>query len=236
MNYLILENIEQFHQVFRGYRSHNGLGNLFRGQADSEWGLLPKAGRKEYFLPENRDLGRFKDWENQAIAYGELPINRLERLAIAQHHGLATRMLDWTQNPLVAAFFSVISEPEKDGAIYILEVLDDIADGETSFETIENFNGVVSYLPRALSPRVISQKGLFTIHCPANKEIEIKKSRISSEQLNLKKIVLPTHLKLTVEIMLNDYGINASTLFPDLDGLSKYKNRETLDIISRKTT
>jgi hypothetical protein len=236
MDYLTLESVEQFHNIFRCYRSHNGLGNWFRGQENSEWELLPKAGRKEHFLLENRDLGRFKDWENQAIAYGELPENRLERLAIAQHHGLATRMLDWTQNPLVAAYFAVTSSLDKEGAIFILEILEDLATEDTHFDVVKNHEGVIGYLPRALSPRVLNQKGLFTIHCPANQKIDIKNSRIANDHLNLKKILIPSKLKLDIEKMLNDYGVNASTLFPDLDGLSKQIDRETQKMVSRNAT
>jgi len=236
MNSITLKTIEQFHLIFRGYRSHKGFGYWFRGQADSEWDLLPKAGRNLFFLPSNRDLGRFKAWENHAIAYDELPTNRLERLAIAQHHGLATRMLDWTQNPLVAAYFSVASELEKNGSIYILETPDDLVNNDTLFESIEKFEGIIGYIPRALSPRVINQKGLFTIHCPANREIKIKKSRISDKDSNLTRIIISSSLKLDVEKMLDDYGINACALFPDLDGLSRHTDRETQLMVSRKST
>ena len=49
------------------------------------------------------------------------PRNDWEWLALAQHYGLPTRLLDWSRNPLVAAFFAVKEESETDSAIYILE-------------------------------------------------------------------------------------------------------------------
>ena len=68
MNKITIENLEHLHHLFRGYRSHNGIGYWFRGHADVNWLLVPKAGRDEFGLPSNRDLGRFKDWRDQAAS------------------------------------------------------------------------------------------------------------------------------------------------------------------------
>jgi hypothetical protein len=166
MNEINLESLELFHKIFRGFRSFNGCANFFRGQADKDWSLLPKAGRQEYLWEENGDLKRFNIWERQAIAYAELPNNIYEKLAIAQHHGLATRLLDWTQNPLVAAYFAVSTLSNTDGAIYILEPPHNvIVEDKLTIDQLKNYKGVSCYFPRAISPRVINQKGMFTVHC-----------------------------------------------------------------------
>jgi hypothetical protein len=65
------------------------------------------------------DLARFNHWREQAVAYTDaLPQNDFECLAFAQHYGLATRLLDWSTNPLVALYFAVEMQGETDGAVF----------------------------------------------------------------------------------------------------------------------
>ncbi|WP_297483416.1 FRG domain-containing protein [uncultured Photobacterium sp.] len=234
MDYMTLKDPDSLHRIFRTYRSLKGFGSWFRGQADEKWALLPSAGREDYYLPSNRDLGRFREWSNYAIAHERLPENIIEALALAQHHGLSTRLLDWSKNPLVACYFCVISEIESDGAIYILEPPNAMAKKRLTLEEIEDYDGVISYIPAAFTSRVLNQQGLFTIHCPANREIEILQSKFTPEEHNIKKIIVPSHMKAEIKLMLDDYGINESTMFPGLDGLSKYINGDTKSMVKRK--
>lgn len=228
--HLTLKDLEMLHMVFRGCRSHEGMGYLFRGQADASWYLLPKAGRKEFFLPDNRDLGRFWSWARQAVAYSMLPTSDLEQLAIAQHHGLATRLLDWTMNPLVACFFACSECPEKNGAVYMFETPDQIISEENTINDLKALSGVYGYFPKSISPRLLNQKGIFTVHCDASRKIVVSKSRLKNENPNLLILTIPAKLKEDVLKHLEDYGIDKSVLFPDLDGLSAHINRKTLRI------
>ena len=226
-----LTDIETLHLIFRGYRNYDGMGYLFRGQADSSWDLLPKAGRKEFFLPDNHDLGRLWLWSRQAIAYSSLPSNDLEQLALAQHHGLATRLLDWSINPLVACFFACVDKTDKDGAVYMYETPEKVFTDEHNLEIVKKQNGVFGYFPRYISPRVINQKGVFTVHCDASQKIKVGKSRIEKNNPNLLVITIPAKLKFDIIKHLEDYGIDNAFMFPDLDGLSAHINRKTLRMI-----
>lgn len=230
MNILTLPSLDKLHLVFRGYRSHDGMGYWFRGHSDASWELLPKAGRKEYLLPNNRDLGRFNAWCQQAVAYSTLPSSPIERLALAQHHGLATRLLDWTKNPLVACYFACCEHQSVDGAVYMYEIPERLFTEDTTIDQMKNLEGVFGYMPSAIAPRVLNQKGLFTVHCDAMQPIDVESSRIDNEDSNLVKLVIPANLKNDVLTLLDDYGIDRAMLFPDLDGLSAHINRHTLEM------
>src|SRR5262245_34900329 len=92
---------------------------IFRGQREADWDLIPKIDRMEF--KNYRKLVRDPRWrrlkhEDRLLTdfmkgarpyVGIAPRNLWEWLAVAQHHGLATRLLDWTANPMAALFFAV---------------------------------------------------------------------------------------------------------------------------------
>jgi hypothetical protein len=110
---------------------------VFRGQANWEWGLVPKLGRlpagpfraePEVFAFEGRapedgstdvstllsgwpDRAVFDDWRAEAVSLVPPSLPRpstpIEWLAVGQHYGLATRFLDWSRNPLIGVYFAI---------------------------------------------------------------------------------------------------------------------------------
>lgn len=103
----------------------------FRGQSDQSWDLVPTAYRafvdlskKPQFDPSNAaDVERDTYREFDIAASRELGSRPLlERLSIAQHHGVPTRLLDWTLNPSVAAYFAAAANPSKSAAVWALNL------------------------------------------------------------------------------------------------------------------
>jgi hypothetical protein len=231
-----LKEIQDIHRFFRSFRHHGPTGWWFRGHANVDWGLIPKAGRPEFYLRStsdttaSRDLGRFVDWRKHAVAYlKDLPGNDWECLAVAQHHGLATRLLDWTLNPLVAVFFAAIEGPDNNAAVWCYDP--DLYIKE-EIQPIE-FQGVgLGFLPRAISPRILNQRCAFTYHGPPDAEIVPIPHYVWKDHSNLAKLIIDKNLKPELLQLLDDYGINNSTLFPDLDGLSRYINWRTQTMVA----
>src|SRR5688572_1895288 len=125
---------------------------IYRGVKDGKYAtLIPSVGRlsKYYDTPIDDLVAHEKNLLNlfRHRSYSEMtkmPHNDWIWLALGQHHGLSTRLLDWTYSPLVAAFFATEPEmhhdgsfkplPENGGAIYVLHD-DDFVDAYTTTES-----------------------------------------------------------------------------------------------------
>ncbi len=223
---LIIPSLEFFHSILRGFRHYRGAGVWFRGQSDSSWQLLPKAGRPNFYLSDGRDLGRFNAWRQDAFPYLEVDIQSdFEMLAYAQHHGLATRLLDWTGNPLVAAYFAVSADANKDALIFCYrpELFVDLKTAEILQDGLHG----AGLITRAFDGRMLNQKGLFTFHSPPNASLDVKPFSFLPEKPNLSILVIPADLKKDLRQQLGDYGITEHFMFPDVDGVARHINADT---------
>src|SRR5688572_27620332 len=80
---------------------------LYRGQSLDK-ALLPKIARYEVADVEKIEREMLEDFQRRSLHLIDYhPGNSWDWLALAQHHGMATRLLDWTENPLIALWFSM---------------------------------------------------------------------------------------------------------------------------------
>ncbi len=91
----------------------------FRGQAKAPWGLKPSLARIPGGLTVEQVLvKRFK--QNAFLLLSSRPQTESEWLFVMQHHGVPTRLLDWTESPLVGIYFAVNAYPRSTGACWAL--------------------------------------------------------------------------------------------------------------------
>lgn len=100
----------------------SGPPALYRGVSNSQYALITKVGRNARHARE--EVQFFDQFKRLAEPYlTRRPSTDWEWLALAQHHGLPTRLMDWTRNRLVAAFFAVRNSAINcDCAVFVLEV------------------------------------------------------------------------------------------------------------------
>lgn len=209
-----VDSFNKLNDVLTPYRKD--LRWLFRGHSNPSWKLIPKAGREEFASYDDERF--FRAWKRRAIEFVSLPYDfDWGWLAIAQHHGLATRLLDWTFNPLAAAFFAVSEGSDSDAVIYAYKKATTIDPDQTKPFEIE---GVEKFKPMGVVPRIIRQGGIFTIHGNRTRPLEETMDKTDV----LEKIIIARSYRDELVFELSQYGVNKATLFPDLDGLSAYTN------------
>jgi hypothetical protein len=182
---------------------------MYRGVPNASYELIPKVGRprvKPYSIDAEYTL--LTIFMQRAIAYvAQPPRIKLEWLALAQHHGLPTRLLDWSYSPLVAVFFAVEDDEDaSDGAVYACNIPDE----KDKFDPFK-IDKIRKYYPPHFSPRIPAQRGLFTVH-PRPQE------PMSTASYKIEKIGIPGKLKREFRNKLHVYGFNRESLFPGLDG------------------
>lgn len=229
-------NFAILHAFFEGFYNAHGFGWIFRGQADKEWPVVPAAGRPTYATPAHRggtpkDLGRFRAWCEVACAFATLPANEWERLAFAQHHGLATRLLDWTNNPLVATYFAVNSAPSMDGAVYCYLPASYI---DENVARLGKIGQVAGYRARSVAGRIVTQGATFTYHPDPRVPLVGTLRENLSGRSDLVRITIPAINKDEIRETLDKYGVNEMRLFPDLDGLSRQVNWKTALMVAQR--
>jgi len=213
MKELRVKTFSEFHECIQRYEQNF---TVFRGVRDAAYELIPKIGRPDTKLKdqlaksEKRMLQLFQD---RAVPYlPSVPRSDWEWIAIMQHHGVPTRLIDWSRNALVAAYFAVEKESTTESAVYAWRSTErpvNVSKDNGPFDIAE----VRKFIPAHVSERIVAQSGLFTVHPSPTKPMESD---------TLEKIVILQFFRKEMKDILFKYGIHRAALFPGLDGLADH--------------
>ena len=223
-------------------------GWAFRGQQDARWELLSSLSRYlAAFIPERatwrlreeRALRIFRRKAHNYLSDPSVLVNDLRCLALMQHHGAPTRLLDFTKSPFVAAFFALESAVT-DAAVYALntpylwhaapvrdpllnrETIDPRKEGHFEQYFLPNTHQIVwTGEPTEMDQRLVAQSGTVVVPGVLDKSLDAILADYRGETPLIKKIVLPRHVREAAMKSLYRMNITSATLFPDLDGLAR---------------
>jgi hypothetical protein len=198
---------------------------LYRGQHTDKM-LLPKIARYDVADVRNIEREMMEDFKRRSLHLIDLhPGNSWDWLALAQHHGMATRLLDWTENPLIALWFSMTSkdqEPTNYSVVWGFRVPpEDVVASTDKMNPFEEGTTKV-FKPNHITKRISAQFGWFTIHNynEEHKFVAFETNKDYSQRIF--KIEVARGCFSECKRRLHNFGINSASMYPDIDGLAKH--------------
>lgn len=221
---------------------------VFRGASLPTHGLETTLTTGGFVAREEHLLTSFRKYALRNAVHGDSLWNWL---SLAKHHGLPTRLLDWTYSPYVAMHFATQSPEtyDQDGAIWCVdyrrtnellpqrlrklleetssnifttEMLSAVARTLQDLEALSESEFVAFFEPPSLDERIVNQFALFSLPSHAALSLE---SLLETRPGSCLRILIPAELKWEVRDKLDQVNITERVLFPGLDGLCDWLKR-----------
>ena len=226
---------------------------VYRGSSDARAPLLTTLDRLGGTSPPHTKAGLEEHILRNYIRYarpyvGTEATNDWEQLVTAQHHGLPTRLLDWTYSPLVAAFFATRpadeGEKETDRLVWRLDWQTvhrafELPPLALSSQDLDRLFGETGHFtpwalmtrstrvrpfalllePPSIDQRIVAQAAAFTLSSDTSRSFEAFLEEHSLGR-SLTRFVIPADRVALIRDQLDLVGVDERRLFPDLDGVA----------------
>lgn len=242
-------SVEDFVSIVSQLRTKwkmNSVMPWFRGQANADWPLIPKFYR--YAATDRVDEDNVREeFIVRAPTLSDItPATPWDWYFLMQHYGAPTRLLDWTEGALIGLYFAVRERTGiQDAAVWVLDpwVLnmrvvgkDEVVPPGDAGTTAQDKGRYTKWLPERYEPkkrwpnrpvaiypghiirRIGAQRSCFTIHGSDRRGLEDISKDI---KCTLLKIIIPSWKAKAIRRSLDTCGVDETTVFPDLTGLSK---------------
>lgn len=231
---------ELFDIICQPANADDGLIRMWRGQSNINWKIHSSAYRR--LSMNNKEVS-----ENNLIFYEEVLlehakhkgyhisngriISDFELLALLQHNGAATRLVDFSKSAFVALWFAISSQPNETGLLfgahaYYIGGYEGKSEERTYLEIINKLSELkhsITWEPTAITPRVAAQHSQFLYS-----DISISKMAslklVSEKDANLFIAINPILKNEAKNKLIEIFDIREETLFPDLSGFSIANN------------
>ena len=245
LNRELFENT--WNEAIRRFRSNFVYRGMGDASADLRTGLMKLGGNIREV--EFHILRNFKKYARQDAVHGDSQWNWL---ALAQHHGVPTRLLDWSYSPYVALHFATVGlgEYDRDGIIwcvdyvavhkllprslrevlseersnaFTVEMLDHAAGSLVALEKLSKEDFAVFLEPPSLDQRIVNQFSIFAMM--SSPLARFDEWLLKEHGDLLRRIIIPAELKWEVRDKLDQANITERVLLPGLDGLARWLQR-----------
>ena len=183
----------------------------------------------------NKERTFNRQFRRMAASHVSSGLSDVALYLLAQHHGLPTRLLDWSTNPLAAVFFAAAGRPDEDGVVYVMNAkplgeFAEMRDSRVESTVKAVFSdgdimgpaSIIAVLPDLHAGRLLQQSSCFTLHTPPVELNDGKVEEISPLLIpGMEKHVIPKSEKPGLLLTLRRLGVNYATLFHDVDHVAK---------------
>ena len=235
-----------WHEPLGRFRSDFAFRGMSRADSDLTTSLVRLGGESHEL--ERHLLRNFRKY----AARGSVPVDSVWNwLALGQHHGLPTRLLDWTYSPYVALHFvaASLARYDVDGVVWCVdyvhahrrapaplrkcledeganlfttEMLDRAARDLDGFDDLGDEDFLVFVEPPSFDERIVNQYALFSLGSSPSLSPD---EWLGQHEELVRRVVVPAELKWEIRDKLDQANITERVLFPGLDGLSRWVAR-----------